>query len=88
MFRAVLTSRLQAAFTAAGIELPEGFSPNVVIASDTRYGDYQSNAAMVLAKQLKANPRALAQQIVDVHAPGVAATWCSRCSPSSCTTTC
>ena len=65
MFRAILTSRLQAAFTAAGIELPAGFTPNVVIASDTRYGDYQSNAAMVLAKQLKANPRALAQQIVD-----------------------
>ena len=65
MFRAVLTDRLQAAFTAAGIALPEGFSPAVVIASDTRFGDYQSNAAMVLAKQLKANPRALAQQIVD-----------------------
>ncbi len=65
MFRAVLTSRLQAAFSAAGIELPAGFTPNVVIASDTRYGDYQSNAAMVLAKQLKSNPRALAQQIVD-----------------------
>lgn len=65
MFRAVLTDRLQAAFTAAGIELPEGFSPAVVIASDTRFGDYQSNAAMVLGKQLKANPRALAQQIVD-----------------------
>ncbi len=65
MFRAVLTDRLQAAFTAAGIELPEGFSPAVVIASDTRFGDYQSNAAMVLAKQLKTNPRALAQQIVD-----------------------
>lgn len=65
MFRAILTSRLQAAFTAARIELPESFTPNVVIASDTRYGDYQSNAAMVLAKQLKANPRALAQQIVD-----------------------
>jgi len=65
MFRAVLTDRLQAAFTAASIALPEGFSPAVVIASDTRFGDYQSNAAMVLAKQLKANPRALAQQIVD-----------------------
>jgi arginyl-tRNA synthetase len=63
MFRAILTSRLQAAFTAAGIELPAGFTPNVVIASDTRYGDYQSNAAMVLAKQVKANPRALAEQI-------------------------
>jgi arginyl-tRNA synthetase len=65
MFRAVLTDRLQAAFTAAGIALPEGFVSSVVIASDTRYGDYQSNAAMVLSKQLKQNPRALAQQIVD-----------------------
>ncbi len=63
MFRALLTSRLQAAFTAAGIDLPEGFTPGVVIASDTRFGDYQSNAAMILAKQLKANPRALAEQI-------------------------
>ncbi|MBL9176627.1 MAG: arginine--tRNA ligase, partial [Verrucomicrobiaceae bacterium] len=63
MFRALLTSRLQAAFAAAGISLPEGFTPNVVIASDTRYGDYQSNAAMILAKQLKTNPRALAEQI-------------------------
>jgi arginyl-tRNA synthetase len=65
MFRTVLSDRLQAAFTAAGIALPEGFVPGVVIAADTRYGDYQSNAAMVLAKQLKTNPRALAQQIVD-----------------------
>ena len=63
MFRALLTSRLQAAFTAAGIDLPAGFTPGVVIASDTRFGDYQSNAAMVLAKQLKTNPRALAEQI-------------------------
>ncbi|MBB5033278.1 arginine--tRNA ligase [Prosthecobacter vanneervenii] len=63
MFRALLTSRLQAAFTAAGIALPEGFTPGVVIASDTRFGDYQSNAAMILAKQLKMNPRALAEQI-------------------------
>jgi len=63
MFRALLTSRLQAAFSAAGISLPEGFTPSVVIASDTRYGDYQSNAAMILGKQLKTNPRALAEQI-------------------------
>lgn len=65
MFRTVLTDRLQSAFTSAGILLPEGFVPTVGIASDTRFGDYQSNAAMTLAKQLKTNPRALAQQIVD-----------------------
>ena len=63
MFRAVLTDRLQAAFSAADLALPEGFTPAVVIASDTRFGDYQSNVAMVLGKQLKTNPRALAEQI-------------------------
>ncbi len=65
MFRSVLTQRLQATFAKAGIVLPEGFSPAVVLASDTRFGDYQSNAPMVLAKQLRTNPRALAQQVVD-----------------------
>lgn len=65
MFRAVLTARLQAAFNSAGIAVPEGFPLSVVIASDTRFGDYQSNAAMTLAKQLRTNPRALAQQVAD-----------------------
>lgn len=65
MFRSLLTQRLLEAFTSAGVSLPEGFQPSVVLASDTRYGDYQSNAPMVLAKQLRTNPRALAQKIVD-----------------------
>lgn len=63
MFRSALTERLQTAFTAAGLTLPEGFNVTVELASDTRFGDYQSNAAMILAKQLKTNPRALAEQI-------------------------
>lgn len=37
----------------------------VTAASDTRFGDYQTNAAMVAAKQLKRNPRELAGQIVN-----------------------
>lgn len=37
----------------------------VSIASDLRFGDYQTNAAMVLAKQRKTNPRGLAQEIID-----------------------
>lgn len=65
MFRSALSQRLQAAFAKAGVTLPEGFTPKVVLASDTRFGDYQSNAPMVLAKQLRTNPRALAQQVVD-----------------------
>lgn len=63
MYRSLLTSKLQSAFATAGIALPEGFSVTVDLASDTRFGDYQSNAAMTLAKQLKTNPRALAEQI-------------------------
>ena len=65
MFRSILTSRLQAAFSAAGIAIPEGIDIAVALAADTRFGDYQSNAPMVLAKQLKTNPRALAVQVVE-----------------------
>lgn len=40
-------------------------SPQVSVATDARFGDYQTNIAMMLAKQQRANPRQLAQQIVD-----------------------
>jgi arginyl-tRNA synthetase len=39
--------------------------PNIEPAADLRFGDYQSNSAMVLAKKQKTNPRALAQQVID-----------------------
>ncbi len=39
-------------------------SPVVTVAHDLRFGDYQSNAAMVLAKMNKMNPRALAENII------------------------
>lgn len=57
-----LESRLGIALTAT---LGESTAATVTTAADLRFGDYQSNAAMVLAKQQKANPRALAQQIID-----------------------
>jgi arginyl-tRNA synthetase len=63
MFRQHLHARLTAAFQSAQFTLPEGFSIDLSIASDTRFGDYQSNCAMVLGKQLKTNPRALAEQV-------------------------
>ncbi len=46
--------------------LPEGFEVAVSPSADTRFGDYQSNAAMTLAKPRRTNPRALATQIVAV----------------------
>ena len=63
MFRALLTERLQAALATCSLNLPEGFVPAVSLASDSRFGDYQSNAAMVLGKALRCNPRELAGRI-------------------------
>lgn len=57
---ALLQQRLLAA-----IDDPGDAVLGVTRTSDPRFGDYQANAAMVLAKQRKANPRALAQQILD-----------------------
>jgi len=57
-----LESRLAAALESV---LGEPKPVTVTPAADLRFGDYQSNAAMVLAKQRKSNPRALAQEIID-----------------------
>ncbi len=62
-----LTAHLHTALqTLAGPELPipADFRAEVTPAADTRYGDYQTNAAMVLAKALKTNPRALAEKLL------------------------
>ena len=59
-----LTARLQNALTAAGIEVPEGIVPTVVASQDLRFGDYQSNIAMTVAKAARANPREMAGRIV------------------------
>ncbi len=60
-FQEILARKLADALAAAGLS-PAG---DVVQATDPRFGDYQSNAALILAKQRGENPRALAQQIVE-----------------------
>jgi arginyl-tRNA synthetase len=57
-----LESRLNAALSAV---LGGPASASVTPAADLRFGDYQTNAAMVLAKSRKTNPRSLAQEIID-----------------------
>ncbi len=44
--------------------VPEAFEPQVVAAADPQFGDYQTNAAMVLAKALRSNPRQIASNLV------------------------
>src|SRR5438045_2009247 len=56
----LLAARLGSAVAEFGY-----IEPSVSIATDPRFGDYQTNVAMVLAKQQRANPRQLAQQIID-----------------------
>ena len=51
-------------------DLPEGFVAQVDQAQNRQFGDYQSNAAMILAKQLKKNPREIASTIADAFDGG------------------
>jgi len=60
--QADLQQRVAAALRAAGIE--ESLA-SVTPATDTRFGDYQTNAAMVAAKALKKNPRVVAASILE-----------------------
>ena len=57
--QSILASRLAAAAGDTG-----GIAVTVHAAQDTRYGDYQSNIAMQLAKPRRANPRAVATEII------------------------
>lgn len=59
-----LEEALLRALQAAGVELPQGYEVQVDAAADLRFGDYQSNAAMVLAKRLRTNPRELASRVI------------------------
>lgn len=63
-FQALLARKLAEALAAAGLPQAGAVTP----ATDPRFGDYQTNAALVLAKQLGENPRALAQKILDAYA--------------------
>src|SRR6478672_7014829 len=59
-FAAILTRQLAAALNA--LDLPP--AGEVTPATDSRFGDYQTNAALILAKQRGENPRELAARIV------------------------
>lgn len=60
----VLQSRVATALAEFTAE-PAVFAAMVRPAQDARFGDYQANCAMPLAKQVGTNPRELASQIVE-----------------------
>ncbi|MDB9741613.1 arginine--tRNA ligase [Akkermansiaceae bacterium] len=63
-FISLFEKHLDDAVRSLKIELPENFAIQVTISQDLRFGDYQANTAMVLAKRLKCNPRDLATDII------------------------
>jgi arginyl-tRNA synthetase len=60
----LLAAKTQAAMVKVG--LPADTNTAVTQSTKVEFGDYQINGAMAAAKLLKTNPRALAQQLVDV----------------------
>ena len=59
-FQAILARKVSEALTAA--DLPQAGA--VTPATDPRFGDYQTNAALVLAKQRGEKPRTIADKII------------------------
>jgi arginyl-tRNA synthetase len=59
-FQSLLAKRLSSALAAAGLPDAGELTP----ATDPRFGDYQTNAALVLGKQRAENPREVAEKIV------------------------
>lgn len=71
-FAELLTSRLREALarTEFSADLPENFLPKIDQTQNRRFGDYQSNAAMILAKTLNRNPREVAAEVADAFDGG------------------
>lgn len=73
---------LVTAFEEVGIVGADLERVSVVAASDIRHGDYQSNAAMMLAKGVQKQPRVLAEEVlVKVEAELAGKAKCSLAGP-------
>ena len=59
----VLQERLRAACVDCGINEVDAERASLSHAADLRFGDYQSNVAMVLSKSVKRSPRDLAEDL-------------------------
>src|SRR6266567_7036062 len=59
-FQTLLANKFSHALAKVGLPTAGEVTP----ATDARFGDYQTNAALILAKQRGENPRDLAQRIL------------------------
>ncbi|MFB3893194.1 MAG: arginine--tRNA ligase [Phycisphaerae bacterium] len=72
--RSILEERITKALAAAGA--PAGSPAMVAPSGKPQFGDYQANGAMSAAKRIKANPRQLAQKVVELLSGGPGAPGC------------
>ena len=68
----MLTERFADAVAAVADAAPGEIDPSVRPAGDPKFGDYQCNVAMSLAKRLKSKPRDIAERIKAAVEPGLA----------------
>lgn len=66
----ILGEKVLAALDSLGVDVPGKMRIQVTTAADLRFGDFQSNAAMMLAKPAGKNPRELAQELADQLSEG------------------
>jgi arginyl-tRNA synthetase len=64
-FQALLEQKVAEAISASGFPAAGSVTPT----AEARFGDYQSNAALILGKQLGENPRAVARRLCDLWVP-------------------
>ena len=71
-FAEQLTAKLSDALSRTDFagDLPKGFRAKIDQTQNRQFGDYQSNAAMILAKELKRNPREVATAIANAFDGG------------------
>jgi len=68
-FPELIAAKLEEALRRLG-GVPEEFEAQVTPATDVRFGDYQTNAAMMLKKTLGKNPREIATELVEAFEGG------------------
>ena len=64
-FQSLLEKKLSEAIAKTGFPSTGDLTP----ATDPRFGDYQTNAALVLAKQRSENPKTIAEKIIAQKKP-------------------
>ncbi|MFH1453742.1 MAG: arginine--tRNA ligase [Armatimonadota bacterium] len=71
MIRDQIKQNIINALIKSGYKIPEEFTPEIEIPKDRSHGDFSTNAALILSKELKINPRDIAAKITENIEKGI-----------------